>query len=354
MNLKSNQNTDSIKTVSIEFLSVYPLIQSWRSTKNLVSSTLIFTFLVHLPISLIFAKKEFSQLGAKDVTIPSFGPKGEINWTLSAKEVTPLDGESTYIVKKPSLKMISKGNSISNATSDEGTFNLGNSTAHGQTLLEVSGDGFIAKGDSWVWKQQANEGTHQMELRSNTYVYFQSEIEPILPSKKEVAGKVETKMVKVANTTAMAQVIELITRDKGGYLFVLDGNVSIKGDSLEIFCSRMDVVVENDSNQSEMSFGRITEVNATGNVRMNQLGRVCRADVLILDTIEGKGLLLGNAKVEDVEWGAVSGEKVELDKNGGRARVIGTDKNKPRLELPNFGKINLPGFRNSQKKTLNP
>ena len=143
-------------------------------------------------------------------------------------------------------------------------------------------------------------------------------------------------------------------RQKGGYLFVLDGNVSIKGDSLEIFCSRMDVVVENDSNQSEMSFGRITEVNATGNIRMNQLGRVCRADVLILDTIEGKGLLLGNAKVEDVEWGAVSGEKVELDKNGGRARVIGTDKNKPRLELPNFGKINLPGFRNSKKKTVNP
>ena len=35
LNLKSNQNTDSIKTVSIEFLSVYPLIQSWRLTKNL-------------------------------------------------------------------------------------------------------------------------------------------------------------------------------------------------------------------------------------------------------------------------------------------------------------------------------
>ena len=228
MNLKSNQNTDSIKTVSIEFLSVYLLIQSWRLTKNLVSSTLI--FFSSFPANFTdFCEERIFSLGAKDVTIPSFGPQGEINWTLSAKEVTPLDGESTYIVKKPSLKMISKGNSISNATSNEGTFNLGNSTAHGQTLLEVSGDGFIVKGDSWVWKQQAKEGIHQMELRSNTYVYFQSEIEPILPSKKEVVGKVEKKMVKVAKTTAMAEVIELITRDEGGYLFVLDGNVSVRG-----------------------------------------------------------------------------------------------------------------------------
>ena len=61
------------------------------------------------------------------------------------------------------------------------------------------------------------------------------------------------------------------------------------------------------------------------------------------------GLLVGNARVQDDEWGIVTGERVELDKTSGRARVIGTGVTKPRLELPDVGKISLPGLRKSKK-----
>ena len=306
--------------------------------------------LVH-NMTIMFAE-EFSSQGAMDVTIPSFGPNGMINWTLNAEEVIHAN-ESTYFVKKPNLKMVAKENSVSNATSDAGTFDLSNGTASGETLLKVSGDGFLAKGNPWFWRQQVENGTHQMSFESNAYVHFQSEIEPVLPRKKDDGFSPGKKVVKVENTVAMADMIEMVTREEGGYLFVLDGNVSVKGELLEIHCLRMDIIVENESNKSGMTFGRITEVNATGNVQMKQVGRLCQANRLTLDTVMGKGLLLGNAKVEDAEWGIVSGEKIELDKGTGRARVVGTEQKKPRLDLPNFGEINLPGLRKPQKKSPN-
>ena len=114
----------------------------------------------------------------------------------------------------------------------------------------------------------------------------------------------------------------------------------------------MNIIVENESNKSGMTFGRITEVNATGNVLMKQVGRLCQANRLTLDTVMGKGLLLGNARVEDTEWGIVSGEKIELDK-GRKGKGCGHRKKKPRLDLPNFGEINLPGLRKPQKKSPN-
>ena len=48
--------------------------------------------------------------------------------------------------------------------------------------------------------------------------------------------------------------------------------------------------------------------------------------------------------------GIVSGEKIELDK-GTEGQGLGTEKKKPRLDLPNFGEINLPGLRKPQKKS---
>ena len=82
--------------------------------------------------------------------------------------------------------------------------------------------------------------------------------------------------------------MEFFAIKKGGYRFILDGNVSINGDSLEIKCMKMEILVEQDQNKSEMSYGRISEVRASGNVRMKQLGRICRADNLILDTKTGR------------------------------------------------------------------
>ena len=286
----------------------------------------------------------FSPQVALDVTIPSFDPDGRVSWTLKAEEVIPME-KSIYFVKRPNLKMVSKANQLSNATSDAGTFDLSNSTASGDTLLKVAGDGYTAEGNDWAWREETENGLHQLSFGSKAYVSFKSEIDPLLPVKRKRPDTPEKKVVNVGNTVAVADLIELVTLEKGGYLFVLDGNVSVKAESLEIFCLKMEVMVENENNQSKMNFGRITEVVATGSVKMKQVGRVCQADKLKLDTIAGHGLLFGNAIVEDKEWGIVFGEKIELEKSTGRARVIGTDEKRPRLELPNLGKINLPGLR---------
>ena len=70
--------------------------------------------------------------------------------------------------------------------------------------------------------------------------------------------------------------------------------------------------MEQDQNKSEITYGRISEVRASGNVRMKQRGRVCRADNLFLDTINGKGLLTGNARVRMPSGGWLQGKRLEL------------------------------------------
>lgn len=305
-------------------------------------------FLLPFSFLLAFDSAELSPKGASEVTIPNFDKDGIINWTLKATEVIAR-GSSRYLVKKPSLKMLASDNIVFNASSALGSFDLTNGTATGETFLQVSGDGFSAKGNTWSWQQQSDAGLHQMSLESDAYVLFRSEVEPVLPAGKKVAGKSKKEISNLQNTKATADVIDFVSHDHGGYLFILEGNVLVKSESLEIVCSKMEIRVESDQNQTENSSARITEMNATGNVKMKQSGRICEADNITLDTVGGYGLLVGNARVQDDEWGIVTGEKVELDKTSGRARVIGTGVTKPRLELPDVGKISLPGLRKSKK-----
>ena len=51
---------------------------------------------------------------------------------------------------------------------------------------------------------------HQMSLESDTYVYFQSEIEPSFRAKKS-CWQIETKISKLQNTKAMADVIDFVS-----------------------------------------------------------------------------------------------------------------------------------------------
>ena len=244
---------------------------------------------------------------------------------------------------------MAKENSVSNATSDAGTFDLSNGTASGETLLKVSGDGFLAKGNPWFWRQQVENGTHQMSFESNAYVHFQSEIEPVLPRKKDDGFSPGKKVVKVENTVAMADMIEMVTREEGGYLFVLDGNVSVKGELLEIHCLRMNIIVENESNKKWDDFWSYYRGQRNRKCTDEASWPALPGEQAHFDTVMGKGLLLGNTRVEDAEWGIVSGEKIELDKGTGKARVVGTEQKKPRLDLPNFGEINLQDYENHKR-----
>ena len=50
----------------------------------------------------------------------------------------------------------------------------------------------------------------------------------------------------------------------------------------------------------------------------------------------------GDVIVEDKECGRAVGEKIILEQKTGRVRVLGNEKARPRIELPDLGKINLP------------
>ena len=99
-------------------------------------------------------------------------------------------------------------------------------------------------------EEETENGLHQLSFGSKAYVSFKSEIDPVLPVKRKRPGTPEKKVVNVGNTVAVADFDRIGHAGKGGYQFVLDGNVSVKGESLEIFCLKMEVMVENEHNQS--------------------------------------------------------------------------------------------------------
>ncbi len=288
--------------------------------------------------------------GATNVTIPNFGADGKISWELEAEEIL-LEDSSIYRVKEPSLKIMISADTITKASSQAGVFDLNQGSAHGASMLKILGDIFHAQGSQWSWQEFPAKGMHHLTFTSDAYVHFQADIDPLLANPVRVEEKTKTSKRKkeVASTQVTADEMEFFTMKKGGYLFTFDGNVSIKSEVLKIECLEMEVLVEQDRNQSWRSYGRIAEVRAKGEVKMRQTARVCMAESLILDTINGKGLLTGNARVEDAEWGVVTGEKVELDRESGKARVLGDRDSRPRLELPNLGKIKLPGFKSDNQ-----
>lgn len=296
------------------------------------------------------ASGNLSGTGAVDVTIPRYGPAGNILWTLKAEQVTPSDS-STYDVTAPNLNMRNSANGLSHAKSEFGIFDINHGKAWGETTLEVRGDGYLAKGKNWSWNEKTEVGSHQMTFTSEAYVHFMSDLDPILKTSNGVSEKIAPKRSLLNKTIAKAEIIEFLSVEKEGYRFFLDGNVVVKGQGLGIECQKMEILVESDSNGSDGGFGKISKVNAFGKVRLDQIGRTCYADTLTLDTVEGKGLLEGNARVEDKDWGVVVGERVELDRETGKAKVIGDENERASIEFKNLGEIRLPGLKKSKSKS---
>jgi lipopolysaccharide export system protein LptA len=290
-----------------------------------------------------------NQVGAVDVTIPKFSPDGNIIWTLEAKQVTPSDS-STYDVQAPNLKMRSSANRLSNAKSASGMFDMSKGRAWGDSTLEVTGDGYVAKGKKWLWNEKTELGSHQMTFNSDAYVYFQSALDPILDTPNKNFKKPLSQKPVLNKTTAVAKRIEFLSIEEEGYRFFLDGNVEVTGEALAIACQQMEILIESDRNGSQGMVGKISYVNAVGRVRLDQAGRICYADSLVLDTVEGTGLLSGNARVEDTDWGVVVGEKIELDRETGRAKVIGGENERASVEFQNLGEVRLPGLKKPKKK----
>ena len=88
---------------------------------------------------------------------------------------------------------------------------------------------------------------------------------------------------------------------------------------------------------------------AEGNVVLKQGARKSYADNMELDVKLGTVLLTGHARVIDDEWGDARGERIILEKGKSRARVLGNEIVRPRLELPP-----LPDFGFSKKAKKKP
>ena len=308
--------------------------------------------LVFNPLFLVWADSH-QRAGALKVTIPSFGPSGEVIWRLKAEEVTPLD-QSQYHVLSPNLITISQNSFLTDAWSKEGLFDIKNGIAKGNSILEVKGIGFQAKGKTWEWRERDSMGIHRMTLADKGVVKFDSSVPAILTTTNSAEPKVndllseENKGVPVEETIASAEVIEFLSYESGAYKFSLAGNVFIEGQDLSISCSNMEIIIDRDDNQSESKFGSISSVFAEGQVEMKQIGRICRANQITLNTLDGTGVLEGNASVEDEQWGTATGERILLDKSSGKARVEGMEKQRPQVVLPNLGEFRLPGFKSTK------
>ena len=62
--------------------------------------------------------------------------------------------------------------------------------------FNVLSDVFQASGNQWSWQEISEKGSHQLTFASDAYVYFKSEIEPIIakpavektsPAKKKIS-----------------------------------------------------------------------------------------------------------------------------------------------------------------------
>ena len=64
--------------------------------------------------------------------------------------------------------------------SSDGIFDLRKGIARGDTSLNVLSRYFSGKRNQWSWQEISEKGSHQLTFASDAYVYFKSEIEPII------------------------------------------------------------------------------------------------------------------------------------------------------------------------------
>ena len=283
---------------------------------------------------------------AHNVTIPKFGDDGELICLLMGQRVKMMNNKP-YDVWEPNLKFFSSNHVKLKIWSDFGCFDFQNGIAKGNSPLFALGDGFMAEGNKWIWREGTNLGLNHISLLNGGTVSFDPDFSN---GQRTSHVKLKRSHEKLSNaldkneTSASADIIEFLELGGGDFQFNLEGNVSILGNELEIECSKMEIMVVKDHNSTEGDLGEISEIKAWGNVLMIQRNRTCRANIVILDTQDGSGFLEGNATVEDSNWGVVKGNKIVLDKKSGRASVVGNSEQRPKIEFPNAGRFPLPSF----------
>ena len=320
-------------------------------TNNAISDSVKRTAILLTILTLINAQTALGdslKLGAEGVTVPKFGEDGKIKWTLRAQEVSPR-ADNSYLVIQPLLKTLGEYNSPTTASAVQGIFFLKEGRARGKESIEIEGEDFQVKGEDWNWEENTQLGKNKFLIERKGFVSFEGNIAQT--DKLKISPKVKSESHNsrdIGSLNASATSIELLSIDKGGHEFIFEGNVSIIGNGLDISCGKMKIIIDQNVKDQNSSKRRISSITASGTVRMNQLGRSSTSQSLILDAINGEILLEGNAKVEDSEWGTVTGKKILLDRESSRAKVLGGENERPRIVIPNIDKISLPSLKRTK------
>jgi lipopolysaccharide export system protein LptA len=315
------------------------------SLKRNISCFLFFLFSLCLSSEAVFSSSEeenTKKIVAEEVYIPKYGGNGQIIWTLNAEEVNPGVRDS-YNVVGPILKTLDQRKNITQVSAQKGVFDLEKDRAFGSEKINIDGSGFRLEGEHWKW-QQDQEGRHNFKIGKEGFAFFENSFESSGPS---ILPKKQKEDLKISASTAdpivaSASEIELVSLRLGGHRIQLSGFVTISSNEMEINCSQMTIFIDRNASTSLPTKGRITQITADENVEMRQLNRSSSANSLTFDTLKGEILMEGDVVVDDQEWGRVVGEKIILEQRTGRVRVLGNEKARPRIELPDLGKIKLP------------
>ena len=317
---------------------------------------LLALFLSPLYVSLLGAK-EHNLPTVQNLVIPQFNDDGHLSWELHASELKSKDRDS-YITKNPILYLFTDQIIELTAKSKAGEFLLQSGQAHGASFFDVVGNGFSANGNEWEWRNSVAKGRNQMIFKEYGKVVFSNGLGGIFASNSGrdgsscVSGQEDRSQNLEKNATvptiAQANYLEFLSTQKNSHLFSLEGNVSIEGDNLFLTCEKIEVLFVQEGNATSSEIGKISTMDAKGKVVLRQGGRISYGDKMFLDVKQGTVLLTGHVRVVDDEWGEASGESVVLEKGQRRARVLGGESTRPRVELPP-----LPDFvfRKKAKKT---
>ena len=288
------------------------------------------------------------EVGVRALKIPGFDNSGRISWELEAKEVN-FQKDGVYEAFDLVLRTLT-GFNRSNARSRQGIFQPKEGKAWGESVLEVEGSGYLAEGKRWLWKNEIEDGEQLMAFQENGKVLFEDDL--LIERNTESRGSIDenqsdseaVEKKKLFKTLAQAEYIEVLELSPIQNRFLLKKKVEVRSIDLNISCDSMEIFFDKDSNRTKnsKSLGRISRIVAIGNVQMFQDGRNSFADGLRIDVISGEAVLSGNARVEDEDYGVAKGNEIILERGKRRAKIVGTDEERPSLQLPEIPDFGFP------------
>lgn len=300
--------------------------------------------------------------GAVEVRIPTYDHNGRISWELEAEEVDVV-GQSIYSAKNPKMFILENQKPSTIAKTSSGIFNIGEGMARGDENLLVEGEGFKAIGRPWTFEENTSGSKSQLAFSEQGKIGFDEGVDAgFVRGKSQNISKAsmdarpeimhgtmeDSEFSHEFPTTAYGEQIYIFDLGEGKKRFLLQKNVFIRMEDTEsnssepnfstIHCEWAEILLGKDEDTSTDAFGKISQIHATGNVKLKQPLRSSSADELKWSQGSGRVDLSGSAKVFHQKWGAAEGEKIVISQKDGRAEVIGGKEGRSRLLLPGLNK----------------